>query len=653
MLRPGHALDHLLQQHVTRVRWIVPAIVLALAALHQALLAAVSTALPPVWQPIAAVALYTLTGSVVVVLGLTWLMRALVQRARAEAELQQAADDLARIQEHLRLLHDLGRQAANAADAHEVLTLAAQVPVDVLGARATAVVSLDGDQGRAALEMAWGLPDEAVAALRRAVDAGWPAEACSRCQPLSARVYDTCPLLTPLRAAGCAGGLQGVVCMPLGRGEQRQAVIASYIETIPPRERVQLLNIVATELAAALESVQLRSRRMATLAAVDQAAVQPRDLDDLLRHALDTLVVGWGAQAGAILLCDEADDIWTIRAHQGFGADLLAPAFDRVLRWAEEARRCGQSPYWPQLAAGDGLASAVVVLLATEGTAIGALLLGATRPETFSRSQAALLVALGHQLTLAVCNAQLSARVRQLAVLEERYRLAREMHDGLAQALGALGLELERVERSLAEGREAAAQESLRAARRAAADAYGGVREAIDGLRVAVIAPGGLAAALRDYAADFAQRTGLVVECAGPETGPELPPETALHLLRIAQEALTNVRRHAQAQRVWLRLAIVEDGLELSIADDGRGFDPALPRKGHHLGLATMRERARAVGATFTLATSPGQGTRVTVRLPGSVGRSREADASGPAPTPRCPQERAGRDAPLRSASGI
>lgn len=605
-----------LSRQMARLRWAVPVVVLALAAVHQALVNTVSVLVAPEWRPAVAIALYTLTGSIVAGLGLTWLVHAWRQHEQAEADLQRATSDLAQVQDYLHLLYDLGRQVANAADTQDVFALAAQVPVDVLGARATAVVSLDTTERRATLEMAWGLSDEAVATLRRVVDAGLPVEACRHCRPLSARLRDSCPLLTPLHSAGCAGTPPAVVCMPVGRGDERQAIIASYVDAAPQRERVQLLNILATELSAALESVQLRSRRLATLASVERTVPHLDDLDALLGHALDTLLSGWSADAGAVLLWDEAGAVWNVRAHRGLGEDLSSPAFERVLRWAEEMRAAGRAPYWPTLAPGDRLAAAVVVPLAVEGAIIGALLLGAPRPDAFGRGQATLLMALGHQLALTVRNAQLSARLRQVAMLEERYRLSREIHDGLAQMLGALGLELERVERSLAAGHEHAAHESLRAARDAAAEAYVAVREAIEGLRATIAVPGGLVAALREYAADFAARTGLIVECVGPEEPMTLPAETALHLLRIAQEALTNIRRHAHARHVWLRLALADGWLELSITDDGRGFDPALPRGRRHLGLATMRERARALGGQFTLATSPGAGTRVIVRLP-------------------------------------
>ncbi|MFQ5341835.1 MAG: sensor histidine kinase, partial [Anaerolineae bacterium] len=181
---------------------------------------------------------------------------------------------------------------------------------------------------------------------------------------------------------------------------------------------------------------------------------------------------------------------------------------------------------------------------------------------------------------------------------------------------GYLGMQTERLEGMVAEGREEPLKREFAELRRVIAEAYLDVREAIDGLRLDVEQPGGLAEALRMHLQDFATRTGLAVDGAGIEDPGDLSPEVALHVLRIAQEALTNARRHAQASRVSVRLARQDGHLELTVADDGSGFEPGLPQDRHRVGLASMRERARSLGGQLTLATSPGQGTRVTVRVP-------------------------------------
>ena len=153
------------------------------------------------------------------------------------------------------------------------------------------------------------------------------------------------------------------------------------------------------------------------------------------------------------------------------------------------------------------------------------------------------------------------------------------------------------------------------------------VREAIDGLRLQSGQNGSFSVVLQEYMADFETRTGINTTLEITVADFALVPDTALQLQRIIQEALTNIRKHAQAQNVHVDLRLQRDGwLNLTIADDGRGFDPDLPRGRKHLGLSTMRERAESLGGDISIVTGSGQGTRVTVTLPmqetGSRGES-------------------------------
>jgi two-component system nitrate/nitrite sensor histidine kinase NarX len=257
-----------------------------------------------------------------------------------------------------------------------------------------------------------------------------------------------------------------------------------------------------------------------------------------------------------------------------------------------------------------------LILLQAEGETLGALFLGSNQPAFFKPAQTELMKAIGSQIALALRNAQLYSQLRQTAVLEERYRLSREMHDGVAQTLGYLGMQAERLEMLVNRGDMAAMRAELPELRRVIAEAYQDVRETIDGLRLTVDQPGGFTSALEAHVEDFARRSGLLVDCTCIDTPSDLPPETALHLLRITQEALANVRRHAQASHVWVSLARENGHLELTVMDDGQGFDPDANLDRTHVGLASMRERVRSLDGQITMATSPGQGTRITARVP-------------------------------------
>jgi len=263
-----------------------------------------------------------------------------------------------------------------------------------------------------------------------------------------------------------------------------------------------------------------------------------------------------------------------------------------------------------------GLASAAVIPLVVEGKRAGAIFLASRRSRAFLSSHIPLLSALAHQTALAIHNIQLRHQVEHVAVLEERYRLSREMHDGLAQTLSSLGWQVDHLAMLLEDGRLAPLASELTELRHTVREAYLDVREAIDGLRLPVDHPGGLTTALQEYVTDFTSRTGVMATLmSGGEVSP-LSPVMALQLLRIVQEALTNVRKHAAAHHARVQLHKDDGALLLSIADDGRGFNPDMPLDHHHLGLASMRERTESLHGQFTLATGPKQGTHITVTVP-------------------------------------
>jgi signal transduction histidine kinase len=208
-------------------------------------------------------------------------------------------------------------------------------------------------------------------------------------------------------------------------------------------------------------------------------------------------------------------------------------------------------------------------------------------------------------------------KLREQATLEERDRIARELHDGLAQILGYVNTKAQAVRLLLARGQTDEAQGQLHQLEEAAAEVLADVRQAILGLRLSARPDLDLAAKLRSFADQFTRQSGVPVALELPD-GPgrlRLTAGAEVELLRIVQEALTNIRKHADATAAWVRLESSATGLVLTIADDGRGFDPLRQPAGDQFGLLTMRERAAAIGAELELDTGPGRGTRITVHL--------------------------------------
>ncbi|MFL7893570.1 MAG: sensor histidine kinase [Anaerolineales bacterium] len=209
--------------------------------------------------------------------------------------------------------------------------------------------------------------------------------------------------------------------------------------------------------------------------------------------------------------------------------------------------------------------------------------------------------------------AEYAAQVEELTLIAERQRIARELHDTLSQGLTGLVLQLEAIKAHLEAGRDERAlaiiTQSLARARGTLSDS----RAAIDDLRAI---PASLPEAMRAKVERFTQATGIPCELS-LSLGDTVPPKnTEDHLLRILNEALANITRHAQANQVWVRLEEENNHLELEIRDDGQGFDPASATGGGHYGLLGMRERARLVGGTLTVDSRSGGGTCISFIVP-------------------------------------
>ncbi len=210
--------------------------------------------------------------------------------------------------------------------------------------------------------------------------------------------------------------------------------------------------------------------------------------------------------------------------------------------------------------------------------------------------------------------------LRQQAIVEERERIARELHDGLAQVLGYVNTKATAVRLLVQRGQTATAEKQLRQLEEAARGLFVDVREAILGLRMTGRRDARLADMIRGYTADFGQLCELpVVVEIGPEVAAvSVAPEAELQLLRVVQEALANVRKHASATRAWVELRAEREGLVLTIRDDGCGFDLESARRNGrpHFGLTIMRERAEAIGADFQIESQLGVGTQLCLWLP-------------------------------------
>jgi signal transduction histidine kinase len=220
---------------------------------------------------------------------------------------------------------------------------------------------------------------------------------------------------------------------------------------------------------------------------------------------------------------------------------------------------------------------------------------------------------------IAIQNARLHARVQRLAVLDERLRIGRDLHDGIIQGIYAVSLSLEDVPELMDEDR---------------AEASSRIDHAIDRLTTTISEIRTFIMGLGSDSGDVPIETALVgladelllgsgtrmaldLDLAGaPAVDEHLSPEAASQVLHIAREALSNALRHSDAGRIRVSLIADGDDAVLSVEDDGRGFDPDAPRGPGHFGVANMHDRAATIGGTLQIRSRPGLGTRIIVRLP-------------------------------------
>jgi len=266
---------------------------------------------------------------------------------------------------------------------------------------------------------------------------------------------------------------------------------------------------------------------------------------------------------------------------------------------------------------------------------LGELCVSRRAGASFTAAERELLAALADMAAIAVRTARLHDAEEQYTILAERDRIARELHDSLAQVLGVIHLRLRAMAPIATATGDAELIRELDELAEVSDEAYRDVREAILGLRETISSDTGFEGSLREYLRKYSRQTGIqaTLVCHGATQG-SLTPRTEVQLLRVVQEALTNVRKHAAAHHVVVRLDCTEPVPLLEVEDDGTGFDPAKVIASFEggFGLASMRERVEQIGGTIDVHTAPGKGTRIVVHL--DAEETRVARTTAPASAP-------------------
>jgi two-component system nitrate/nitrite sensor histidine kinase NarX len=410
-----------------------------------------------------------------------------------------------------------------------------------------------------------------------------------------------------------------------------------------PKERAPDAGQLIHTVEVLNQQLNAQSRRLDAFRDIAASVEQSLDLREVLELGLEKVLQVTGQEAAEIHLLDSDDRTMTTKASIGRPEGFLMR--DEIIVLGECL--CGLAvlddeplivpdiqtdPRVTRLSClRFGFQSAVCVPLRVKGRSVGVLTVHGRETHGFDESDTELLVAVANQLGIAIENARLytemegrvealSQKLQLMAVVEERERLAREMHDGLAQTLSLLSMQVSQARSLMVAGDVLGVDTELREMGRVIDLGYEEVREAITSLRLAAPKGEGWVDWLQEYVYDFGARHDLNAGFQVPagQTPVVLPPNQEVHLTRIVQEALNNVRKHARASRV--QLALIPNGrkLKLRIEDDGRGFDVAraLDLRGRY-GLSSMQERAELLGGNLEVQSVPGQGTIITVEIDG------------------------------------
>jgi two-component system NarL family sensor kinase len=385
------------------------------------------------------------------------------------------------------------------------------------------------------------------------------------------------------------------------------------------------------------QALQRRSYELSILNDVARALNASVDLPTLLAVALEKVAELLGLSTGWVLLFDEISGEPFLAAAQNLPPGLREEP-ERMAGWCYclEAFRDGQfggaanvgvisCSRLRKLAPARGRTAglryhASIPLEVSDGDGglkrLGMLNVAGPEWRELDGGTLSLLRTLGDMLGVAVERARLDARRLESAQTEERNRLAREIHDTLAQDLSAVIFQLEAAEALLTQRAEPErVQRSVTAALDLARKGLDEARRSVLDLRAAPLEGRTLPVALATLATEMDRENAPAVVFATEPT-PPLPPAVEVGLYRIAQEALQNALRHADASRIVLRLEAPPGRVRLTVQDDGRGFDTSGDGAAGRFGLVGMRERARLLGGGFQIASSPHAGTRITAEIP-------------------------------------
>jgi two-component system nitrate/nitrite sensor histidine kinase NarX len=517
----------------------------------------------------------------------------------------------------LQVIFDVSQRFLEASDENDIMEPVLQLLTDLSGADGASFVPLD-EHGQPQAAVSKGvLPFSVMEAWVEYLASPGVRERCRSCTMLEALDKpDDCPLLKPDHSPFINS--VKLLCLPVRRGESNFGMATLFLKKSEALDDLtrNYLKALIDEAALGLEGVRLRRREMAALQQI-QLLRQKTDLNALLRSLLENVHRAMEADIAAMIIPSAGNNPSQIKLSQG---DLPAQSWPFLDGVMQGVMASGEPVLLGDVSGGPsslpGLRALIAApLFASDQAVLGVILLGNRRGRSFQQRQLALLHTIAGQVALVVQNTNLIADLEYKTMMQERTRLAREIHDGLAQTLGFLKLHAAQMRGYLNRGEMERMRQAIDLCYSTLAEAYQDARQSIDGLRISPV-ENGLAGWLEQTVHDFQDVSGLSVDLHIHDLCSDLAPEVHAQLMRILQEALSNIRKHAQARQVRVVCAEQNGELLLDICDDGVGFSPEDISLTSRHGLRGMSERAELIGAEFQIQSRIANGATIRVRLP-------------------------------------
>lgn len=591
-----------LYQQIKLARFWLPTTIVGVVLLHQ-------LAIVPLggdsWRFWSQLLFYAILGPAVTFVTLSWIAGEVHLREEAQEEMAGLYRELQASHELLGAIQGVTERFVAAPDLETALSTASRGITEVSGAEGALVML-----GAAGSELT--------------SDFGLDEEQCDHAVTRGRAMLDGS---RPTEETEVAGRRYWVLSSRLVWAGQPAGSVHAYYRRAPSGKERESFGILASEFSAAAEAGSSRTRDLVTLFEVDRSIRAEGNLERLLDTLLIHMIARVSAESGGVYLLDDEGILHLRSAHglagstpsrslkpgKGFAGSVAASRDPRILDRVTSGDRATGSPFLARAG------SAVALPLLGEGILLGVVVLAHREERHFDESALPFLGLLAGQVSLAVRNARAYLQSEELAIAEERARIAREIHDGVAQSLAFAALKLDLVERLLARDPQQAAAE-VAATRATIRETIKEVRRSIFALRPVELERHGFMETLRRYVADYGQQNEIRVRLEQHEL-PSLSTKAEAVLFRIFQEAMNNVAKHAAARNVNVTVGRDDSGQAfIRVEDDGIGFDPGKVSdrvtSAGGLGLRQMRERVEARGGRFAIASAPRAGTAVFASVP-------------------------------------